>query len=160
MSALDDLPDPSLVPLTVAAFAITGHQRRKEQWSLVAPVSREEVHVFELKGTYDTFEYVHSVSHVFMGSPRLRGGCEVGRIRADQLNWLELKLKEVPIVWNDEDFDGQDWVVEAVYLLKEYGGIIHKGVGERMIREELEAELERWDCADDIFYEREVRPMN
>ena len=143
-------------PLVVAQHRIEGHPRRTEHWNLVAVVSKDTARIYELVGNYDTFLYSTTVdANRFSQSERLRGGCKVGEIPADSLDWLETKLQDVQVVRNDPDFDCQTWVMNAIWLLKETAkGIIDSRVNERFIREELKMEDERWEAADEILFER------
>ncbi|KAF8710183.1 hypothetical protein AX14_013322 [Amanita brunnescens Koide BX004] len=115
-------------------------------------MSRSDAHVFQLEGNYDTFRYEYSYVNRFWDSSC--GGVRIGEIRPDATPWLKEKLQEVRVVRNDPDFDCQTWVLEAIQLLKDVGGIIYSGITERGVRQELYEEKERWEAADDTIIER------
>jgi hypothetical protein len=141
-------------PLIVAQYAIEGHPRRTEHWSLVALESQRIGHVFELVGNLDTFAYVPKSVSRFGYSTRLRGGCRVGSIARDKLDWLKETLNEVIVVRNNPDFDCQTWVIDALRLVKGSSGVEISNVSERGIREELIQEKERWEQAEPTIEER------
>lgn len=141
-------------PLVLLQYNIEGHPRRTEHWSLVVPLSRSSAHIFQLEGNYDTFRYEYSYVDKFSESSSMRGGVRIGEIRSDAVLWLKEKLRDVRVVRHDPEFDCQNWVLEAIQLLKDVGGIIYSGITERGVRHELYEEKERWEVADDTIIER------
>lgn len=141
-------------PLVLLQYNIEGHPRRTEHWSLVVPLSRSSAHIFQLEGNYDTFRYEYSYVDKFSESSSMRGGVRIGEIRPDAVLWLKEKLRDVRVVRHDPEFDCQNWVLEAIQLLKDVGGIIYSGITERGVRHELYEEKERWEVADDTIIER------
>ncbi|TFK22858.1 hypothetical protein FA15DRAFT_498797 [Coprinopsis marcescibilis] len=146
--------DQKACTLAVAQYAILGHHKRTEHWSILAVVSKTEAHVFQLKGNYDTFCYHHEIRTTYLGDHSLRGGFHAGTISYSQLGWLKTRLAEVPVIRHDASFDSQTWVMECIRTLKDHGGIILPEITERKVRAEMEEETERWEVADDIFFER------
>jgi hypothetical protein len=146
-------------PLIIIQYPISGHIRRTEHWSLVAMKSRQEAYVFEVVGNHDTYAYVPRLDTSFGQSQTTHGGCQVGTITAEKLDWLEKRLKDVAVVPHDIEFDCQTWVIDAVRMLKNDGVEITE-VSERNIRTELARESERWEVAEDTIEERlfEVQP--
>jgi len=152
---IDILTEMSTFPLVVAQYRIEGHPRRTEHWSLIAVMSKGNARAYELAGNYDTFLYSPCEVNGFGRSQSLRGGCKVGEIQTNSLDWLATELELVEVVRNNPDFDCQTWVMNAIWLLKETAtGIIDSHVSERFIREELKMENERWEVADDTLFER------
>ena len=145
----------STYPLVVAQSRIEGHPRRTEHWSLIAIMPKGNARVYELVGSYDSFTYKPHEVNGFGRSHDLRGGCKVGEIPADSLDWLATKLQDVQVVRNNPEFDCQNWVMNAIWLLMEMGtGIIDSHINERFIRDELKTEDERWEVADHTLFER------
>ncbi|GLB44142.1 hypothetical protein LshimejAT787_1600720 [Lyophyllum shimeji] len=142
------------VPLIVMQYELRGHPRRSEHWALVAPLSRDDAYVFQLEGTYDTFRYSPGEIHDLATAESMRGGVQVGVIPYNALAWLEEKLREVRIIRHTPDFDCQNWIMEAIQLLKDIGSIIYPGVTERWLRDELRHDMERWQVAEDTLVER------
>lgn len=143
-------------PLIVAQYPLTGHIRRSAHWNLIVMKTLKDVHVFELAGNHDTFAYVSRVEGSFGSTQTMQGGCQVGNIAEEKLDWFEKHLQDVRIIRHDVDFDCQTWVMEAIRdirMLKEDGVEIF-GVTERGVRAELELELERWEVAEDTIEER------
>jgi len=143
----------SLCHLIVAQFAIEGHPRRTEHWSLVALRSKNDAHVFELKGNYDSFTYVPSDVTEFAANPSLRGGCHVGTVGADKVESLKTRLRDVEVIRNNPNFDCQTWVMEALRVMKEDGDII-EDISEARIRGELGMEKDRWESVEDTLETR------
>lgn len=142
-------------PLLVAQYAIIGHPRRTEHWSLVVLVSRDEGYVYEILGDWSDFAYhVRYVEH-FLESSSFRGGCIVGQVpgNMESIFRLERSLEVVSIIHNDSNFDCQDWVLEAIKLLRGTG-VINPETDEAMIRNELQDEYERWETGEDNLIER------
>lgn len=150
-------------PLAVIQWKINGHPRRTEHWSLVALKSKQSAYVYMLAGNYDSFTYDWSFVEEFfrpLADDNMRGGCLVGAIPVSgpgSPEWLGQKLQEVRVVRQDPSFDGQNWVMEAIWMLKgleEVKGIILPDINERKIRDEMTQEKERWEEADDTLIER------
>lgn len=83
----------------------------------------------------------------------------MGRIPAEERNLqlLDLELSTVPVRRNDETFDCQTWVLDALAKLKnEDQGLVEvfADIDENSIRAEMKQEEERWEVADDILHER------
>lgn len=73
------------------------------------------------------------------------------------IHWIgwQSNSQEVQVVRNNPEFDCQTWVMNALWLLMETGkGIIDPHINELFIRDELEAEDERWEVADHTLFER------
>jgi len=149
-------------PLLVVQWKIVGHPRRTEHWCLVALTSKTSAYLYQLAGNYDTFTYDFAFVEPFLVSrdDSVRGGCQVGEVPLSgpgSAEWLGEKLKEVRVVRHDPGFDCQNWIMEAIWFLKESEegpAIIYPGVSERKIREELTEEMERWEVAEDTLLER------
>ncbi|KAJ3506942.1 hypothetical protein NLJ89_g6584 [Agrocybe chaxingu] len=142
-------------PLFIAQYAIVGHPRRTEHWSIIALLSAKKARIFELTGNYDTFAYVNYET-IPTADPRqhdARGGFLLCPISDEKLEWFANALKAIEVVRGTPDYDCQTWVMQAVRLLQD-GGLVSRAVTEREIREELEVEKERWEVADDILPER------
>jgi len=143
----------SSCPLIIAQYAITGHPRRTEHWSLVALQTKYDATIFEIQGNYDSFKYEpHDVTK-FATSQSLRGGCHIGTIAVDKIKPLQERLKAIEVVRNDPNFDCQTWVMEALRLMKEDGDIT-VDVGEARIRQELAREKDRWESVEDTVEDR------
>ncbi|EGO31234.1 hypothetical protein SERLADRAFT_377101 [Serpula lacrymans var. lacrymans S7.9] len=136
------------LPLIVAQYGITGHPTRTEHWSIAILSSKMNARIFELAGNYDTFVYAPKTVTRFTQSQSMMGGCHIANIPASRVNWLEERLKSVPVIRNDPNFDCQTWVIEALRLMK-YDGVISQNISEVAIRTEMAKEKERWDVADD-----------
>jgi len=142
-------------PLDIMQYKIEGHPRCTEHWSLAVPLSRNDAHAFQLKGNYDTFLYDYDYDTKFSElASAARGGILIGVIPSGKLSWLKEKLKEVQVSHHNPEFDCQNWVLEAIQLLKETEGIINSGITEKKVRQELEEEEGRWEVADDTIIER------
>jgi hypothetical protein len=109
--------------------------------------------VFEIVGNTDTFEYAPKRVTSFSRSNNLRGGCYIGDINGDIVPWLENRLREIPIIRYNPEWDCQTWIMEALRMMK-YDGLITGDIGERRIRMELALERERWEVADDTLEAR------
>jgi len=126
----------NVYPLVVAQYDLQGHPRRTEHWSLAVLFSEAHAHIFEVVGNTDTFVYAPKRVNRFASSDRLRGGCHIANIRGDLIPWLEDKLREIPIIRNNPEWDCQTWVMEALRWMK-YNGLVTTDIGERYIRTEL-----------------------
>ncbi|KAE9400979.1 hypothetical protein BT96DRAFT_818564, partial [Gymnopus androsaceus JB14] len=81
----------------------------------------------------------------FDESQTFRVGYHVGYIAQDRLDWLKEKLREVFVIKDDDDWDCQSWVMQALQLFKEEGGgFITENIGRAHIFKELIMEEERW----------------
>ncbi|RDB28042.1 hypothetical protein Hypma_002197 [Hypsizygus marmoreus] len=146
--------DMTSYPLIVAQYELEGpHPRRTEHWNLVVLQDPNHAHVFDIIGNHSNFQYYPYYTDRFSRMQRLQGGCHVGTISAAQLKWLETRLRSVEIVYNDVNFDCQDWVLNALRMLREDGLAITL-TSEKTIREELKREQERWDVGDDTLEDR------
>lgn len=147
----------SWLPLVVAQYNLESHPRRTEHWALAVLRSRLKAEIFEVAGTSDTFNYAPRCDDTFSRHPQLRGGCLVGRVRSDRLDWLREALgNSVAIIRYSDAWDCQDWVMDALRYLKDRAedGVEVRIARERAIREELVLERERWDTAEDTIEER------
>lgn len=142
------------LPLVVAQYKIEDHPRRTHHWSLVALMNRSNARVFQLIGNKNNFQYRVGHTNQFTRSKTLRGGCQVGHIEADKLDWLAQRLQEVDITYNDLDFDCQTWILGALRLLHNDEGVEISIISEKAIREELKEEENRWEQAEDTIEER------
>jgi hypothetical protein len=140
-------------PLVVIQFPLIGHIKRTEHWSIVALESRREAFVFEIVGNFDTYVYAPRFDSAFGKCQETRGGCQVGTIAVEKLEWMTGRLRDIRIVRNDAEFDCQTWVMEAIRMLKN-DGVDMKEISERNIRAELALEMERWEIAEDTIEER------
>ena len=131
-----------------------GHPRRTEHWALAVPISHSIAHVFQLEGNYDTFHYTSARVDRFSESSSMRGGIQIGEIQTGAVSWLGERLKDVRVITCNPDFDCQNWVLDAVRLLRDTGGIIYPGITEQFVRYELYREKERWEIAEDTIIER------
>ncbi|KAF8065005.1 hypothetical protein FPV67DRAFT_1450842 [Lyophyllum atratum] len=141
-------------PLIVAQYNLEGHPRRTEHWSLAALLDVDRAHIFELAGNSSTYQYSSQIDNRFGRSQRLRGGCHVGSIAADKVDWLENRLRDVTVVYGDEEFDCQTWVLEALRLISNDNGVELRVISEKLIREELIREIERWESGEDTVEDR------
>ncbi|KAJ7457048.1 hypothetical protein FB451DRAFT_601507 [Mycena latifolia] len=148
------MTQPESYPIVVAQYKIKNHTTaRSEHWNLVVLKSMNTALVFEVVGNSDTFAYVPSVIHNFARLRDLRGGCLVGSITEDKLDWLKERLREIPVIRYEPSFDCQTWTFDALRLLKE-DGIVTEDTSERHIRAELKLEEERWEESEDTIEER------
>jgi hypothetical protein len=115
--------------------------------------SPKEAYVFEVTGNFDTYAYVPRFDSSFGCRQATRGGCQVGTIAVEKMDWLERRLRDVEVVRCDTEFDCQTWVMDAIRMLKD-DGVDMTNVSERRIRAELTLELERWEVAEDTIEER------
>ncbi|KAF8961847.1 hypothetical protein BDZ97DRAFT_1827419, partial [Flammula alnicola] len=125
-----------------------------EHWALAALESKQKAHIFQLIGNTDTFAYEPSTEDKFAAEKNLCGGCMVGGVESDQLEWIKQKLAEVSVIRNKpEEFDCQTWVVEALRSLKyaKLPGVEINEVSDKNIRTELKAEKERWNIGEDTL---------
>ncbi|KAI0056469.1 hypothetical protein BV25DRAFT_1577251 [Artomyces pyxidatus] len=155
MSTSATTPPPDSLPLLVAQYAITGHFRRTEHWSLIVPKSRAEATLFELHGQMDAFVYKTEPLTAFSSAPDLRGGVQVGwvpRARLEDGSVSEL-LARGRIVRNDRDFDCQLWIMEALESLRKEGWLFET-VNEDWVREELKLDYTRWEKGEDTVDKR------
>ncbi|PPR00235.1 hypothetical protein CVT26_008984 [Gymnopilus dilepis] len=147
----------SAYPLIVAQYDLQGHKYLTERWVLAALETKKKAHIFQLIGNTDNLKYDTRTESNFDGSQTLCGGCMVGSIGLEQIEWMKEKLGEVPIIRNHpEEFDCQVWVIESLRLLKEAArpGVEIKLVSERGIRKELKEEKERWELGEDTLEDR------
>ena len=63
---------------------------------LIAIISKGNARVYEIIGSYDSFTYKPREVNGFGRSHSLRGGCKVGGIPVDSLDWLAIKLPRGP----------------------------------------------------------------
>ncbi|KDR76982.1 hypothetical protein GALMADRAFT_246151 [Galerina marginata CBS 339.88] len=144
-------------PLIVAQYELQGHKYRQEHWLLAALEKQQTGHIFQLIGNTDTFAYEASIDSDFPTSQTLCGGCLVGSVDSEQLAWVKSKLKEVPVRRNSpEEFDCQNWVMQALRLLKysPHPGVEITEVSESAIREELKKEKEKWETGEETLEDR------
>ncbi|KZW02816.1 hypothetical protein EXIGLDRAFT_601406 [Exidia glandulosa HHB12029] len=151
----------SWLPFIVAQYHLEGHHRRTEHWSLAALSSRSRAHIFEVVGTDATFNYAPRLDTDFARNPLFRGGCIVGHVRASGIAQLTELLRAVRVVRYALDWDCQNWVMDALRLLRDMDlddaealGFRLVSTSERAMRDELGAEKERWEVADDTIEER------
>lgn len=140
-------------PLIVAHYDLQGHPRRTERWSLVALQDANNVFEFELTGSWNNYQYIAGHKTRFGRTQTLRGGCKVGTIPAAKIDWLKTRLRDIEVVYNDINFDSQDWVLAALRMLRADGLPISL-TSETNIREELAAERVRWDVGEDTIEDR------
>ncbi|KAL1748090.1 hypothetical protein HDZ31DRAFT_30372 [Schizophyllum fasciatum] len=154
-------PPPSLPPaacahpLIVYQRALDSHVRRTEHWGLAVLFSRTAARVFEIVGNTDSFGYVPRAAPSYAADPAWRGGLLVAHVPRVDIDALDARLRALPIVKSDPDFDCQIWVLAALRALKQDGVIPPDiDVRETVVRAELELEKERWEAADDTVDER------
>ncbi|KAJ7271105.1 hypothetical protein C8J57DRAFT_1065622 [Mycena rebaudengoi] len=140
-------------PIIVARHKIENHATRTEHWNLVVLKSMNHAFVFEVVGNSDTFTYVPTEIHNFARLLNFRGGCRVGEIAEDRLDWLKERLRQIPVLRYEPSFDCQTWVFDALRLLKD-DGVVTEDTSERLIRAELKLEEERWEESEDTIEER------
>ncbi|KAJ7658490.1 hypothetical protein B0H17DRAFT_1171874 [Mycena rosella] len=140
-------------PIVVAQYKIKNHTSRTEHWNIVVLQTINHAHVFEVVGNSDTYAHVPRTIHNFARLRDLRGGCSVGSIAEDKLDWLKERLREVPVLRYEPSFDCHTWVFEALHLLRD-DGIVTDDTSERRIRAELKLEEERWEESEDTVEER------
>ncbi|KAG5648697.1 hypothetical protein DXG03_000043 [Asterophora parasitica] len=141
-------------PLVIAQFDHQGHPRRTEHWSLVAMQGGGgNAHVFEIAGNRSNFNYNPHHTQCFGRDQDMRGGCQVGTIPATSIAWMKERLRTVEIVYNDVNFDCQDWVLN-VLRIRQAEGVTITLTAEDKIREEMAAEKVRWDFGDDTVEDR------
>ncbi|EJD49624.1 hypothetical protein AURDEDRAFT_59280 [Auricularia subglabra TFB-10046 SS5] len=147
-------PDNEIwLPLIVARYNLDSHPRRTEHWALAVLRSRLNAEIFEVAGTSDTFNYAARRDDTILRHPQLRGGCLVGRVRSDKLDWMREVLRTgVAVVRYSNAWDCQDWVMDGRDAAEDGLGILISC--ERAIREERVSEWERWDAAQDTIEER------
>lgn len=146
-------------PIVVAQRKMQNHaSSRTEHWSLVVLRSINDALVLEIIGNSDTFAYVPTNIRNFARLRDLRGGCLVGSIAADRLDWLQERLRAIPVVRYDPSFDCQTWVFDVLRLLKD-DGVVTEDISERHIRAELKLEEERWEESEDTIEERIFPPQ-
>ncbi|THH28922.1 hypothetical protein EUX98_g5266 [Antrodiella citrinella] len=145
-------------PLVVCQYSISGHPVRTEHWQLLVMLSAQAAHIHELRGNWDSFQYVHELlqSPNWMQSRTLCGGCLVGYVPRDQLANLQDILGNVVVVKHDKSFDCQTWLVLGLRALKEKG-IVFRDFSEQKLRKELEEEKERDQLGHDLVYDRIFR---
>ncbi|KAA1469201.1 hypothetical protein DENSPDRAFT_772818 [Dentipellis sp. KUC8613] len=141
------------LPLIVAQYPITGHLRRSEHWALVVLQSRMVGRIFELRGNSDSFTYIAEDTRTFERSPDLRGGCQVGWVAPDAVEWLTQRIAAIPVVRNDRNWDCQNWMLAVLQLLKG-DQLVFPYVAEGWLRQELRADLERSERGEDTVEER------
>ncbi|TRM61821.1 hypothetical protein BD626DRAFT_500643 [Schizophyllum amplum] len=142
-------------PLIVFQRALDSHVRRTEHWGLALLLSRTDARIFEIVGNTDSFGYVPRPARQYAADPAWRGGYTVGRVAPKDIDALDARLRALPIVRNDPEFDCQTWVLAALRILKQDGLVEPEiDVREAVVREELEKEKERWEAADDTADER------
>lgn len=145
-------------PIIVAQFDLPGHPRRTEHWNLMVLISATHYHTYELRGNMDTFTYIHDEElrlPPVRANAAYRGGCHIGDIPAtpEHLQWLDTRLSKQCVVKWDAEWDGQDWVIEAMRMLKDEG-LVFPNVSARSVRKDLEEDMERWNEGDDTADER------
>ncbi|KAG6840142.1 hypothetical protein C0991_008579 [Blastosporella zonata] len=143
-------------PLIIAQFNLQGHPGPSEHWSLVAMADKNNAFVFEISGNSSNFKFnPHHLPH-FGRNQSLRGGCQVGTVQAESMEWMEDRLSELAIVYNDPNFDCQTWVLIAINTLRQADttGVAITLTDEAKIREEMELEKQRWDDGDDTVEDR------
>ncbi|KAF8163397.1 hypothetical protein B0H34DRAFT_322003 [Crassisporium funariophilum] len=107
-----------------------------------------------LLATQAHFIMLSSEFDKFSRSETLRGGCLVGHIAPDKLDWLKTRLQGVTIVYNDPEFDCQTWVLDALRFIRDDEGVEVRNTNEERIRKELALEKERWDSGEDTIENR------
>ncbi|KAF8079311.1 hypothetical protein FPV67DRAFT_110024 [Lyophyllum atratum] len=153
---LDDQRDQKIMasyPLIIAQFDLPNHPRRTEHWRLVALQDKDNAHEFELAGNWSNFQYVAGRATRFGRLQTLRGGCQVGTVPIERIEWLKTRLAAVEIVHNNLDFDGQNWILNALKMLRADGMPVTV-TSEVSIRKELALEKERWDAGEDTVEDR------
>lgn len=149
-------PPPGALPLLVTQYAITGHPRRSEHWAFVIARSAREGDLHELRGNKDSFTYVVERNARFAAAIAIRGGVHVGWVQptpAGLKHFIGVLQTEVPVIHCDPLWDSQNWTIEALRALKD-AGFVFRNVSESSLRKEMRDERERWECADDVVYER------
>ncbi|KIM36731.1 hypothetical protein M413DRAFT_448873 [Hebeloma cylindrosporum] len=129
----------------------------KEHWSLVLFEDRDAVWTFQILGNQDTYEYVPGRHENFTSSRSYRGGCAVGTVTADKVEWVMDKLREVTIIRGDASkFNCQTFVMDGLRLLKyaEEEGVVITVVDRQFIINELAQERENWETAGCTVEER------
>lgn len=105
-------------PLIVFQRALDSHVRRTEHWGLALLLSRTDARIFEIVGNTDSFGYVPRPARQYAADPAWRGGYTVGRVAPKDIDALDARLRALPIVRNDPEFDCQTWVLAALRILK------------------------------------------
>ena len=146
--------------LVIAQQDLQGHHRRTEHWALIvldpdSPTSRA-ADVFQLAGNMDTFHFEAIRVPDVLKMAELCGGCRLGDVAEDAVDNLRRWLEQRPVVHYDRLWDCQDWLLEAVWALKEESGwvTVDEGITERKLRDALTEERELWEKADDHYFER------
>ncbi|KAL1756514.1 hypothetical protein FB107DRAFT_290038 [Schizophyllum commune] len=148
-------PPSAAHPLIVYQRALDSHVRRTEHWGLAVLFSRTDARIFEIVGNMDSFGYVPRAARKYASDPAWRGGLYIAHVAHADIDALDARLRALPIVKNDPDFDCQTWVLGALRILKQDGVISTEiDVREPIVRAELELEKERWEAADDTVDER------
>ncbi|KAG6813702.1 hypothetical protein H0H92_008109 [Tricholoma furcatifolium] len=137
------------MPLIVAQYDLQGHPRRTEHWSLVALSDAQNGYEFELSGNWNNFQYKAGRITCFGRTPALRGGCHVGSVPPGRIEWLRERLRDVEVVYNDVNFDCQDWVLGALRMLQADGMGIRL-TSEVNIRRELAVERVRQNPGNNL----------
>lgn len=143
-------------PLIVAQYELHGHKkgRNYKHWSIVALRSAQDAYVFEVIGSTGSFVYTPKHVSNFDTSRRFRGGYKVGEIPSNWMNWMSDKLQEVTVRNDDEEWDCQYWVMDALRLLRDTEGIITGNIGRTHIIQELSLDEERWQTMEETVDER------
>ncbi|TFK72392.1 hypothetical protein BDN72DRAFT_792613 [Pluteus cervinus] len=143
----------AIYPILVCQFNYQGHSDDAPHWALVVLISRHVAYIYEVLGGVDNFFFQRRRMETFVGSQTLRGGCKIGEIPADSLDFLEQKLRETPVIRQDPQWTSKTWVVHAIRHLQEYK-IVFSHVNERHVRDELASDLKRWHELEDTVVER------
>lgn len=143
-------------PLVVAQYELKGHPRRTEHWALAALHSAMDANIYQIEGGITNYSYQPSMHNTFQRSQKLRGGCLVGSVLSTKLDRLQALLQNVPVIRNDERWDCQVWIIEALRYLKSARepGITVVESSESAIREELKQEQARWADGEDMLEDR------
>lgn len=132
-----------------------GRADGEKHWGFVVPTGPGGmVNVYHIEGNTDTFAYVKKQSDASK-SLAIRGGCRVGYIKHDRLEWLDEQFRKVTVTRNDPKFNCQTWVMAAFQLLKTQGGtVISPEISANTIRHELTLEFERSEVGVNTIFDQ------
>ncbi|KLO18777.1 hypothetical protein SCHPADRAFT_899348 [Schizopora paradoxa] len=148
---------PNKLPILILQYAIQGHVRRTEHWSIavITDTRSSSARIFEMKGNTDSFAFGAKDVHNIAASSSYCGGVQIGEIDVKELENLETWLKCIAIRHNDPQWDCQDWVMDALRELKmDNRGVVFDDMTERYIRKEMNVEKERDEMGQDTVHDR------
>ncbi len=150
------------VTIAVAQYEIPPFKYPHIHWSLVAfvPGSRQATR-YHIVGNTDSYGFDSGVVRDLLCSTNLlMGGVKAYEISEELVanGWLEDKLRSVPIIKNNANWNCQTWMVDAIRALADRPDkvTVQRGVTMAWLKEALGRQWDLCESLEDHFFDGEM----